>query len=227
MNLWLRNFILLILMLATSGLAIALRPNHNNPDQKPKLNLESMIPEQFGDWRTDTTVLPVAPSPELQAMVDQTYDQTLSRTYVDQAGRRIMLSIAYSREYGKGSQYHRPEVCYPSQGFQISKEIPAALATQHGNLSVKHLVAVLGSRNEPITYWFVVGGRQAQSTVGVRLTQIAVGLSGKVPDGLLFRVSSIDHDEAHAFQLQESFIQKILEAIDPKDLERVTGKFTS
>jgi EpsI family protein len=228
MVLWRRNFIFLACMLATSGLAIALRPTpHKSFGHRSTLNLESLIPAEFGDWHAGAAALPIAPSPELQAMLDQTYDQTLSRTYIDQSGQRIMLSIAFSGDYGKGTQYHRPEVCYPSQGFQILKETFATLVTTYGDLPVKHLVAVLGSRNEPITYWFVVGGQQTQSSFGVRLAQIKIGLTGHVPDGLLIRVSSIDQDEAHAFLLQESFIKKMLEAIDPIQRGQVTGKHSA
>ncbi len=221
---WIRNVTLLALMLAASAGAIALRPTQKIADQGSKMNLETIFPDSFGDWRTDTTITPIAPSPELQATIDQTYEQTLSRTFIDKSGQRIMLSVAFSGNYGKGSQYHRPEICYPSQGFRILKETNSTLSTPEGNLPVKHLVAVLGPRNEPITYWFVIGGLQTQSSFGVRWAQIKVGLTGKVPDGLLIRVSSIDQDEVRAFQLQENFINKMLEAVGANNRYRLTGR---
>ena len=40
MNLWLRNFVLLMLMLAASGLALALRPTQKIADQGPAIDLK-------------------------------------------------------------------------------------------------------------------------------------------------------------------------------------------
>jgi len=36
-------------MLAAAGLALAMTPTHKLADQGPKLNLETMIPKQFGE----------------------------------------------------------------------------------------------------------------------------------------------------------------------------------
>jgi hypothetical protein len=49
MNHWLRNIILMALMLAASGLAVALRPTQRLADQEPKMDLEAMIPREFGE----------------------------------------------------------------------------------------------------------------------------------------------------------------------------------
>ena len=43
--------------------------------------------------------------------------------------------------------------------------------------------------------------------------QIRLGLSGNVPDGLLFRVSSIDADPARAYAVHERFIADLLQSV--------------
>ena len=120
MNLWLRNFILLTLMLAASAGAVALRPTQKIADQGPRLDLEKLFPEQFANWRIAPGIVPIAVSPDVQEKLDAIYDQTLSRTYVNGDGQQIMLSIAYGGDQsGDKTQVHRPEFCYAAQGLSL------------------------------------------------------------------------------------------------------------
>jgi hypothetical protein len=49
------------------------------------------------------------------------------------------------------------------------------------------------------------------------------GFHGEIPDGLLFRVSSINRDTAGAFQLQDSFVQALVARLGEPDKLRLTG----
>ena len=100
------------LMFAASAAAVALRPTHKLADAGPKVDLEAMIPKQFGDWRVDDSIAPVLPAPDVQAKLDKIYNQTLARTYVNGRGQRVMLSIAYGGDQSDSMQVHLPEVCY-------------------------------------------------------------------------------------------------------------------
>jgi len=82
-------------MLAAAGLAIAITPTSKIADQGPKTDLETMIPRQFGEWKMDETIVPLLADPKQTALLNKIYNQTLSRTYINTAGQRIMLSIAY------------------------------------------------------------------------------------------------------------------------------------
>ena len=53
MKIWAKNLILLVLMLAASGLALALRPTHKIAAHGPAIDLETIIPRTFGDWRAE------------------------------------------------------------------------------------------------------------------------------------------------------------------------------
>lgn len=225
MNHRLRNYVLLALMLTSSGLAVALRPSHETNRSGPKVELGVLVPDHFGEWSIDKSVVPVMPAPELQEVIEQTYDQTLARTYVNAEGRRIMLSIAYGGDYGKKDmQTHRPEVCYPAQGFQVRDKSTVRLTTPYSTFNVTHLTAYQGVRNEPITYWIVVGGEQTDFGMALRFAQLKHGLTGRVPDGMLVRVSSIDRDEAGAFALQNAFVNQMFDAMPPEARKRLTGK---
>lgn len=214
------------LMLIAMTMAILLKPHQRMADQLPALHLKNTIPEQFGGWRLDTTIIPVSQSADVQAKLEELYSETLARTYANAKGQRIMLSIAYGADQsGDGNQVHRPEFCYTAQGFQLLSNKVAALVTQYGTLPVRRLLAVQGARNEPITYWVTVGDKATLPGIQRKLNQLAYGLSGTIPDGMLVRVSSIDTNTGNAYQLQETFIRDLLQAMPVEERARVAGRF--
>jgi hypothetical protein len=48
-------------------------------------------------------------------------------------------------------------------------------------------------------------------------------LTGRIPDGMLFRVSSIDLDQKRAYQLQEQFVGELLQAVSREGRKRLSG----
>jgi EpsI family protein len=81
----------------------------------------------------------------------------------------------------------------------------------------------LGPRNEPVTYWFNVGDTAIKSKLQQRIVEFQLGLTGQIPDGLLFRVSSIDKDPARAFKAHESFVIDLLSTVGPVERARLGG----
>lgn len=219
-----RHAVLSLSLLAGIGLAFALTPTIKVSELGPKVDLESMLPKQFGAWTTDDTVAPLRTDPETTAMLDRLYNQILSRTYVDAHNRRVMLLIAYGGDQSESMQVHKPEVCYPSLGFQIHNPSAGSLDTGFGRIPVRRMVAVQGARVEPITYWMTLGDKIAEGGGGAwKLEQIKYGLTGKIPDGLLFRLSSITTNDIAAYQAQEAFTQALLKALPEKDRARFIG----
>jgi len=206
--------------------AWAWRPTHFLADEKPQVDLETMFPKQINGWSVDTSIVPLQPAPDLQKVIAETYDQTLARTYRNANGDRIMLSIAYGRNQNEGMNTHRPEICYPSQGFPIvSGSSQVSTLPFHGQpIKVTRLVASTRSRNEPITYWLIVGDEITTFGRGHKWATLEYGLRGKIPDGLLVRVSSIDRENARAFGLQERFIDEMLEAMTPSARVALLGR---
>lgn len=211
-------------MFAAAGMALALKPTIKLADSGPTIDLEALIPETFGDWKIDSTIAPLIANPEQEALLNKIYNQTLSRTYVNAKGERVMLSIAYGGDQSDNMAVHKPEVCYPGQGFQIIKN-PAisSFSTGAGEIPVKRLVASLGPRVEPITYWMTLGDQVEVHGLKWKLQQLKFGLTGKIPDGLLFRVSSIQRDETRAYQVQDDFTREMLKAMSPEGRTRIVG----
>ncbi|MBW8901438.1 MAG: EpsI family protein, partial [Massilia sp.] len=140
-------------MILTSALTGALTPTVKIAQAQSQFSLEAMIPQQFADWTVDASIVPLKADPERQSVLEKIYDQTLSRTYVNSRGERVMLSIAYGGDQSRALQLHLPEVCYVAQGFDMVKAGDSTLATRFGQVPVKRLVARQNQRNEPITYW--------------------------------------------------------------------------
>lgn len=211
--------------MAVMGLAAwALAPTHFLADRHPREKLAQVIPTAFGDWQIDRSIVPVPPSPELQEVIDKTYDETLSLTYRNSSGQRIMLSLAYGRNQHKGMNTHRPEVCYPAQGFKLARgSQPARIDAVGRSIDAVQLVAEAPGRREPITYWLMVGDEITHFGYPQRLVSVRWGLSGLIPDGVLVRVSSIDKNDADAFLLQQRFIRELLGALPANRLPRLLG----
>lgn len=222
----LASLLLCAMMAGTAVLTKVMTPTQKMSDGKPKLDLTALVPSQFGGWREEPNAGAVVVNPEAEAMIAQIYTQTLSRIYVNAAGERIMLSVAYGDDQrGEATQAHRPEICYTAQGYAITANDVGVLRAGPRSIPVRRLVAVNGSRYEPITYWITVGDRATLPGMGRKLVQLVYGMGGKVPDGLLFRVSSIQPDKQAAWALQDDFVNALFQRIGKTSTEKLAGKF--
>lgn len=212
-----------LMMVLASAAAEYLKPTKRLAGEIPTINLEKLIPTQFGEWAMDQAQLEQIVDPRFQAEVKKIYGQTLSRSYLNRQGARVMLSMAYGGEQSKDLQVHLPEVCYAAQGFFVAKEEQDTLATDFGALPVKRLVATQGNRVEPITYWIVVGDEAAVG-IKVKLARFRYGLTGTVPDGMLVRISSIGVNEKEAYLAQDEFVRVMLAAMSKEDRIRLVGQ---
>lgn len=214
MNLARRQLLIGLALLGTAGTGRLFayaprRTKHTAPD------LATLIPTQFGSWQESDSLRPMAPDPVLQAKLDELYAQTLARTYVDANGSLVMLSVAYgANQSDERLQIHRPEYCYQAQGFAVSTVADEQLTMAHGELPVRRLLALRDGRPEPITYWLTVETQAVLPGVARKFAQLRLALAGIRADGLLVRISSINHDSARAFTIQDGFIRDLAGALD-------------
>jgi EpsI family protein len=219
-----RKALILVAMMCGASIAgIAARPSEKAADKGNVVSLESMVPKQFGAWTFVPDPGTQVVNPQTKQLLDKLYSQVLSRTYVDDKGYRIMLSMAYGDDQRGGLQAHLPEVCYPAQGFKLGKVEDGAITTPYGNIEVRRLTTSLSSRNEPVTYWLTFGDQVVKGTLEKRLVEIRLGLTGQIPDGLLFRVSSIDTDPTRAFAMQQKFAADMMVAVPPPVRKQLSG----
>ena len=217
-----RALVLGAAMAATAGLAVWARQRASGGRQAVPPRLQASIPMVFEDWQ----FVPTAPqivNPQTQQILDAIYSEIVSRTYVDKARYHIMMSVAYGSDQRGGLEAHKPEVCYPAQGFVLQDQRDETIQTPHGALQVRRLRTAQGARQEPLTYWFAMAETQNASALERRMTRLRAALSGSIPDGILMRVSSIDPDAQRAWRMQDAFIASLLAALPPSTRMRVMG----
>ncbi len=219
-----KALVALLLMVVAFIAGEAWRPTKHLSDQQAKVDLETMFPKAFGDWAVDTRQPVQLVSPDTQALLDKLYNQVLTRTYVNQRnGQRIMLSVAYGGDQSDGTRAHRPEICYPAQGFEVIANQESRLQAEGGAIRVRQLVARQGGRIEPISYWVTVGDRIALGPGEQKLAQLRFGIAGYIADGMLVRISNIDRDAPKSWALHQDFFGGMTRAMAPPVLARVIG----
>ncbi|MCR5866786.1 exosortase-associated protein EpsI, B-type [Aquincola sp. J276] len=226
MNLTRRSLVMSGLMIGGAATAELIRPKRHLSDVMGLPKLPALFPREIaaGVWSVDELTPAVITPPNVQAVLDSLYNEVLTRTYVRAGRDRVMLSVAYGGDQSDATKAHRPEVCYPAQGFQISGDTTARIALAQRELPVRNLLAKLGPRSEPITYWMVTGEHAVVSGTQQKLAQMRYGLKGWIPDGMLVRISTISSDYSVGLRLNEEFIRSLYGELSGDARARVFGR---
>lgn len=222
-NLKRRSVMLAGMMAATSVGAMLATPKPQITSKSQIPDLERLVPKQFGRWVLDASVVPLAVSPEVAQTLGTIYDATLSRTYVNPQGQRVMLSIAYGANQSRALQLHKPEVCYSAQGFRVSDQRLGQWQFDGITVPTMHLVGKLGQRVEPVTYWMRIGDDIARGWFEQNVIRLKYGTRGQIPDGVLFRLSTISPDANASYDIQRQFAQEMLAAMLPQTRAMFVG----
>lgn len=210
-------------MAGAALLAAVARPEARIDEARALQRLEELFPRTVGEWRVDTLQQALVRPAEGGDKAYGVYDQVLERTYVNAAGQRLMLSAAYGREQSVGLEVHRPDACYPSNGFRIDGRHVAQLTLAGGAIPVTRLHAHKAGRSEPLTYWVVLGDTAVADGWDFRLRQLQAGLRRELLDGMLVRLSTIDTDVERAHALQARFAAELAAALPASVRQRVVG----
>lgn len=221
-----RNSWLLIAMLLTAVAAYGLTPRHKIAEHNPMPKLAEIIPQQFGEWQAVQGVNHII-DPGQKALLDRLYEQLFSRTYENAQGYRIMLSIAYGGNQRDSLELHKPEVCYVAQGFILQDKQRLTLPIAQNPIPLTRLRTNMGNRKEPVTYWVTIGDTVVNNGYAKKFVEIEYGLFGKIPDGVLTRISSIDEDSQRAFTMQQQFISELMMHLEPNIRAKFLGKHTT
>jgi EpsI family protein len=195
------------------------------PDSSPSAgSLDRLVPTRFGAWQLVPMAAAAIVDPQVQEKLDKYYDETVTRTYVNRTnGRQIMLSLAHGSNQSHTTQLHKPEACYPSQGFKIDSLRRAQYIVAGREIAVTTLHASLGARSEYISYWMIEGDTVVRGALQQNFQRAKLALHGVVEGGLLFRVSEISTDERSSFALQREFSDALVSAVVPQEQGRLVG----
>lgn len=226
-----RSIVLGAILVAAWGAAYALRPTPVIDARD--VDLERQIPDSFGQWRhvrTNLLQVDLAPRGEngqAEASILWPYDQTLSRAYQRADGQTIMLALAWGSKQRQEIKVHRPELCYSAQGLQVVEQRISPVNLSEGKaVSATRLLTKNPSRIEPVTYWVRIGESVVVVASQTRLEILREGLHGRIPDGILVRVSQALSPSASAdssYEVQDDFIRALFLALDAKGRRLLVG----
>lgn len=215
------------LMTGAAAAATWATPTHLMAEDSPMPPLADLFGHRAGEWVGRPAQAGWVISPDVQAVLATLYEQTLAMHFEHPRLGAVMLAAAYGGDQSDATRAHRPEVCYPAQGFavkQVHRQMIQLGQAEGGQLlPVKRLVATLGSRHEPVSYWLNVGGRVATSAWEQKRAQMRHGVRGVVPDGLLVRVSSLDRSAQRGWWLQTRFLDDWWRSLAPAARQRIFG----
>lgn len=216
-------FILLSVMGVVSASAAIIQRLPYRKVVTAKIDLDEMFPSKFDAWRVDEAARAfVRPTLE-QGKQYGLYDQVLERTFVNDEGERVMLSVAYGSEQSGTLELHRPELCYPYNGYQVFGLQIGEMDLAGRNVPVINVLAEMPGRFEPITYWIVIGGELVTRPRAQRWQLLSFAVRRQLPDGLLIRISSINANPKAAFDLHHQFADSMVRAMSPAHRAQVIG----
>jgi EpsI family protein len=197
------------------GAAYALKPRRRVSLQGA-LKLEQIVPRTIAGWTSRDVSDLVAPKIE-GSLASKLYGETVGRVYTHAAtGADVMMLLAHGDTQSNDLQLHRPEVCYPFFGFEISGSQPFQLPLPGGAaLPARRLVATAPERIENIIYWSRLGEYLPTDGREQRVDRFMTAIHGFVSDGLLARFSMVGEDHAAAFTLVTGFIQDLIRSVQP------------
>jgi EpsI family protein len=216
-------------ILASSALAEVLKPRELMANASTVIDLERAIPRKFGEWTLVPNVGLVTPSGPAgfvrQDLSAKIYSQEVGRGYVDRAGNVVMLLVAYGPIQDYRLKSHLPEVCYGAAGFRVSGKTVTEVSYRDdaAPLTLSRVTAVKEGRFEPISYWMRIGNDVATGVFDRQMARMKYGLQGLIPDGALFRVSTVGISEEASYRLQDQFIRDLIGAIAPENRKFFIG----
>lgn len=185
--------------------------------------LASLVPTRFAEWREvplgADAVDPRTQSPG-ETDREAPYDDVLMRGYTNPQGDIVMLALAYGSHQRQEVKIHRPELCYTAQGFEVLRRSPVDLPLLGISAQPARAARMLvqgADRVETVSYWIRIGDLYSRGAWKTRSYIFTEGLSGRLVDGILVRVSQVVPDAASAtpqrFALQEDFLVQLVRAL--------------
>lgn len=176
------------------------------------------MPAKVDGWQSRASAEVVLPP---QDDSNKLYENLETRIYEGPGLPAIMLLIAYSSVQQNDIQVHRPEVCYPASGYPILSSRHRKLELAGKVVDATELKADRGGLVEKIIYWVRVGDEFPVNWSSQRVSMAKANLNGRIPDGVLFRVSAIEDPTEDVSEKLNNFIPAFLGKLPPMIRQRI------
>lgn len=176
----------------------------------PDKVFRDLIPRQVANWQSRKSDELVVPQED--DFTAKLYENLETFVYEGANVPTMMLLLAYNSVQQNDVQAHRPEVCYPAGGYPIIFSEELSIKYKGKMISGRYLIAKRDSSSfEHIIYWIRIGDAFPASWARQRLDMALINASGIIPDGALFRVSTINQSSMKNINLVQDFIDKFAE----------------
>jgi EpsI family protein len=196
---------------AASCVAFARQPRVDSPLIKTS-TFETWVPANFGEWSLAGSSGVVLPPPD--SLSARLYDNLVTRVYSAPAGD-VMMLLAYNNRQDGVLQVHRPEVCYPTGGFVLSETKRLPVSALGRSIPSNVFTATNADRTEQVIYFTRLGRYYPRSWAEQRIAVVEENLAGRIPDGVLLRVSVLSADRNEAVDRLRRFIEGFAAAANP------------
>ena len=177
-----RRNALIYMILCLSLTAAFLHARSSGHEVSPKTPLAKVLAVVPG-WSTEGEI-PL----DLEIVTSLDLDDYLYQTYAKDAAY-ISLYIGLYRTGEKVGAAHSPLVCFPGQGWEISKPDGIELETAGGTIHLASMTASKGLHKELLLYWFQARDKTSRGTFQQKLYNFLEGLHRGPTDNAFVRVS--------------------------------------
>jgi len=206
------------LMLICSEILVHIR---QNPSKGAKPDLQSIIKQHPEGWQSvpGSTVDPSAQNAP--------YDLAATQIYKRADGKAASIVMTWSFD-GFHQAGHPQEVCYNSQGFEVSTPRNSTVMVGDQKLDVITFEGRYGDMIEDVIYWRVNGGihdaaLQKNIPMTQRFKEVPRILIGDIPDNLMVRISTWRRESDPPSTAHIDYIKAYLQSVSPSTRLFLTG----
>ena len=186
--------------LLVAAVLIYSRPAALEPENKVLLSKEF---KSFGGWNGIDDV-----KMQKDVLDALELDDFLFREYSND-NRIATLYIGYYLTSNKLGAVHSPLVCFPGQGWEISKPENVTIAWKSGRIGAQKLVVSKGQYKQMLLYWYQAYDMTSGGTLRQKINNYWARLNSKPQDNAFVRVSVLIQDDNYdaAYQTAMHFVQ--------------------
>lgn len=210
------------LLLAITAASELMKPTRQF-DRLSHGELDAAIPLTVGEYRfVSSSGLVLPPRDELS---EKLYDQVLTRAYSAPGRLPVFALLAYGSVQNLSLELHRPDECYPQQGFTITRPAPLLLALDRYRIPASMLTARRASGYvEQVLFWSRIGTQFPADRTDQSLLVAAENFAGRMPDGLLVRLSVPTADRQRGLAAARGFLADLEQGLPPLGRRIVFGE---
>lgn len=218
---------LIALLLVAGGLAWWL--NLKEPHSAVAETLDR-VPRTLNGWQSRD----IAVDPEVSDLLRA--DFNVQRVYTHPQGFAVFVYVGYYGTERGGAPEHTPDVCYPSQGWEIEENETLFVGDTQNGFSVREFIVERDDSRRLVHFWYRTESATGfTSTITLRLRHFWSRLTENRGDGALVRVSTVlakgDRDGSLGRGRLLSFDQAIEAALDEhwpqSNVEDMAAKLTT